>query len=226
MTNSAAVSRSTAKTRLVASLAMLCAISYVVTYLSKLIPFSVVGFLQFDFKDVIIAIGGFIYGPLPAVAVSLIVSFFEMITFSSTGPIGLLMNVLSTCAFVCPAAYLYKKHRTMSSAVIGLVLGALCMTGAMVLWNYLITPLYMGVERSVVVTMLIPTFLPFNLVKAGMNAAVTLLLYKPIVTALRKAGLAPEHVGSKSSVHTGVVILSAVVLVTCALLGLALAGVI
>ena len=40
---------------------------------------------------------------------------------------------------------------------------------------------------------LLPTvFLPFNLVKGGLNMLVILLLYKPVVTALRKAHLIPE----------------------------------
>ena len=77
---------------------MFCAVAYVVMLLSKLIPINVAGFLNFDLKDVIIAICGLISGPLPALIVSVIVSFFEMITVSATGPIGLLMNVLATCA--------------------------------------------------------------------------------------------------------------------------------
>lgn len=37
--------------------------------------------------------------------------------------------------------------------------------------------------------MLVPVFLPFNLGKYILNAAITMLIYKPIVTALRKANL-------------------------------------
>ena len=62
----------------------------------------------------------------------------------------------------------------------------------MLLWNYLITPIYQKVPRDVVAAMLPTVFLPFNLVKGGLNMAITLLLYKPVVTALRKARLAPE----------------------------------
>ena len=50
-----------------ATLAMITAIAYVVMLLSKLMP-SVYGFLDFDFKDVVICIGGFIYGPVSAAA--------------------------------------------------------------------------------------------------------------------------------------------------------------
>jgi len=215
-------------TKKLVMLAILTAMSFVVLYLSKLIPISVAGFLNFDLKDVIIAISGFIYGPIAAVGITVVVSVIEMLTISSTGPIGLLMNVLSTCAFACTASAIYKHRQTLKNAILGLVAGALVMTAVMVLWNYLITPLYMGVPREVVVTMLVPTFLPFNLVKAGINATLTVIIYKPLVTALRKAKLLPESEGSAPvrSRTVSVTLVAVVLLATCVLLALVLAGVI
>lgn len=54
----------------------------------------------------------------------------------------------------------------------------------MMLWNYLVAPLYMGIPREEVVKLLLPAFLPFNLIKGGLNAAITMLLYKPVVSVL------------------------------------------
>lgn len=153
----------------------------------------VVLFLKYEPKDCLLAIAGMLYGPLPALAVSVVVSLIEMVTISTTGPIGLAMNVLSSALFVCPAAWVYQKKRTFQGALWGLILGAVLMTGGMVLWNWLITPLYMEVPRKAVVEMLLPAFLPFNALKAGLNAALTILLYKSVVTALRKAHLIPER---------------------------------
>lgn len=208
----------------IVSIGMFCALAYVVMLLSKLIPISVAGFLSLDFKDVIIAICGFIFGPISGLIVSVIVSLIEMITVSTTGPIGLLMNVLSTCAFVIPSSLIYRNRRKFSSAIIGLVVGALCMTCIMLLWNWLITPLYMGVPREVVVAMLIPTFLPFNLIKGGLNAAATILLYKPIITALRKARLVEASTSSqprKKGLSLGVTLISLFVIITLVLVILA-----
>ncbi len=95
----------------IACIGMLTALAYAVMALSKLIPINVAGFLTFDLKDVIIAICGFMFGPLPAVIVSVIVSLIEMVTISTTGPIGMLMNIISTCAFVVPAAIFYRSKR-------------------------------------------------------------------------------------------------------------------
>lgn len=183
-------------TKTITSLAMLTGIAYVVMLCSKLLP-SVNGFLDFDFKDVIICIGGFTFGPMAAAVISVLVSFIEFITISGTGPIGLLMNILATCSFCCTASYIYKKNHTKTGAVIGLTLAVIALVAVMLLWNYLITPIYQNVPREVVVKMLPTVFFPFNLAKGGMNMAATLLLYKPVVTALRKTGLAPPSTSAQ-----------------------------
>ena len=217
--------RSNISAKTIATVAMLCAIAFVAKLISKVFP-DVAGFLSFDLKDVVIVIGGFIMGPLTALVISVIVSLIEMLTVSSTGIIGLVMNVLASCAFACVAAVIYHRDRSMKGAVIGLVAGVLCMTALMLLWNWLITPLYMHVDRSVVVGMLIPTFLPFNLVKGGINATLAMLLYKPVVTALRKAHLVEEGSAGRRTTKWGVAAVSAVLLVSFVLLALVLAKVI
>lgn len=211
--------------RTVATVGMLCAIAFVAKLISDVFP-TVSGFLSFDLKDVVIVIGGFMMGPMTAVVITVIVSLIEMLTISSTGIIGLIMNILSSCSFACVASVIYHRNRSMKGAIIGLVAGVLCMTAVMLLWNWLITPLYMKVDRSVVVSMLIPVFLPFNLVKGGINATLSMLLYKPIVTALRKAHLVEQSASGKGGAKLGVIIVSAVLLVSFVLLALVLAGVI
>ena len=207
------------------TMAMLCAIAFIANWLFTFLP-TVQGFLSFDLKDVVIAIGGFILGPLQAALIALIVSLIEMITISSTGPIGLVMNLLSSCSFACVAAAIYRRNKNMKSAVTGLVCGVVCMTVIMLLWNWLITPLYMGVPRSVVAGMLMTVFLPFNLAKGGINATLTMVLYKPVVTALRKAGLVAQSDAGKRTTKWGVLAVSLVLLVTFILWGLVLAKVI
>ena len=173
-------------------MAMLTAIAYVVMYVSKLLP-QVFGFLQLDLKDTAICIGGFVFGPLAAAIISIVVALVEMFTVSDTGIIGCVMNILATASFCCTAAFVYKRFHTKKGAVAGLVLGVLSLTAVMLLWNYLITPLYMPNFTRADIAELLPTvFLPFTLVKGGLNMLVILLLYKPVVTALRKAHLIPE----------------------------------
>ena len=221
-------SRPATNVRTITSLAMLAANAYVVMLLSKMLP-QVSGFLQMDLKDTVICIGAFLFGPLSAAVISIVVAVVEMFTVSDTGPIGCIMNVLATCAFCCTAAFVYKKFHTRKGAVIGLALGTVCLTVVMLLWNYLITPIYMGMDREeIVVPMLIPVFLPFNLVKGGLNMALILLLYKPVVTALRKARLVPEShapVEGKGKLGAGFLLFSLALLATFVVLALVLMGI-
>ena len=205
--------RARMSTRSLTTLAMLTAIAYVVMILSKMLP-QVANFLQMDLKDTVI---------------SIVVAVVEMFTVSDTGPIGCIMNVLATCAFTCTAAFVYKRFHTRRGAVIGLALGTVCLTVVMLLWNYLITPIYMGMDREqVVVPMLIPVFLPFNLVKGGLNMALILLIYKPVVTALRKARLVPESRSleqSQSKLNAGFLLFAFALLATCVTFALVLMGI-
>ncbi len=211
------------KAKKVTTVAMLCAIAYAVMFVCR-IPITL--FLKYEPKDVIITMGGFMFGPLTSLLVSVVVSAVEMFTTSETGWIGLIMNILSSCSFSCIAALIYKRRHTVSGAVIGLISGCLLMTAVMLLWNYLVTPLYMGCSREDVAELLIPAFLPFNLLKGGMNTAITLFLYKPVVTALRKAHLIERSSDTeKSGLKIGLLIVAAALLITCILLALMLAGV-
>ena len=205
-------------------LAMLCALAYAAVAAVR-IPITPVEFLKYEPKDVVISIGGFLYGTLASAVIALIVSLIEMVTISSTGWIGLLMNVLSSAAFACVAALIYQKKRTLRGAVVGLLSGVVLMTIVMILWNYLITPIYMGYPRAAVAAMLPTVFLPFNLLKGGLNAALTMLVYKPVVNALRKAHLAPELPSDSpktGKINWGVTLVAALVLVTLIALGFVL----
>jgi riboflavin transporter FmnP len=212
------------KTKKITTIAMFCAVAFLVSLVQ--IPFN--GFLDLEVKSAVITICAFLLGPLAGLIISIIVPVIELLTVSHTGPIGLLMNVIATCAFVCPAALIYKRNHSMKGAVIGLIVGSVTLTVSMLLWNYIITPIYLNVPRQVVEGMLVPVLLPFNLIKAASNMAVTLLLYKPVVHALRKAKLVSHNhdEGKKEKTNTGVMIVALILLLTCVLLVMAFRGLI
>ena len=188
------------------------------------------GFLTYEPKDVILTIGGFIFGPVAGIIMSLIVCLIEMVTVSTTGFIGLLMNFIASGIFVGVSAIVYSRKKTLGRAVIGLAAGSLSMTVIMLLWNYIMTPIFMGVPREAVLGMILPLLLPFNLLKAALNSALVLLLYKGVVTALRKSKLIPareNNDGEKKRANTVLMVcISAVLAITLALVMLIFAGVI
>lgn len=209
--------KSRMNTKKMVVLAVMAALAYMVMVLIK-VP--VVLFLKYEPKDVIITISGFMFGPLASLATSAVVSLIEMVTVSDTGPIGALMNFIGTSSFACTAAIIYKKFHTIKGAFAGLCISTLFMTVVMLAWNYLITPLYMGTPREVVAGMLLPAFLPFNLLKGVLNSALTMLIYKPLSNIMRKAHVLPETQSTDNGGHRKkyafVYVIAGFVIATCA----------
>ena len=212
-------------TKKLATLAMLAAVAYLLVFLIRIPVVPLLPFLKYEPKDVAVTIGGFLFGPLSSFLISLVVSLVEMVTISDTGPIGGLMNLLSTCSFACTAALIYKRRRSLSGAILGLASASVVMVAVMLLWNWLITPMYMEVSRQAIEALLLPGFLPFNLLKASLNSVLTMVLYKPLATALRKAGLLSERPSAAQGSRVGMYLFMGAMLVTCVLLFLAVKGI-
>ena len=140
--------------------------------LNLLISFPIVPavpFLKFDPKDIIIVIGGFMYGPMTALIISAITSVLELL-FRGGTILDVLMNMIASCTYACTAAFIYKKMHTKQGAMIGLIVGTLFNCVSMVIWNYIVTPIYYGMPREAVVNLLLPGIVPFNLIKCGINS--------------------------------------------------------
>ncbi len=151
-----------------------------------------VQFLTLEFKDTFIVLAGFVYGPLAALGVSFAESLLEMLTISDTGFWGALMNFCGSAAFACTASLIYKYNKSYTGAIIGLVASVFSMTAVMFLMNLLITPIYMHAPLKVVISMILPLLLPFNLLKSLLNAGYAFILYKPIVSALKSVHALPH----------------------------------
>ena len=165
-------------------IALFCALAFAVMPLFRI---NVI-FLTFDIKDAIITVGGLLFGPLAAVIISAVTALLEFVTIGDTGVYGLLMDFVSSASFAVVAALIYRFRRDLLGAVIGLLAAVFSMTAIMLCMNLLIVPLYTpGVTVATVAGMLPTLILPFNLTKAVLNAALVMILYKPVSIALRYA---------------------------------------
>lgn len=197
-------------TKKMAIIAMFAAMSYVITVISHYLHLTIVPsvpFLTYDPKDIIICIGGFVLGPIASLIISIVVSFLEMITISTTGFYGCIMNIFSTCAFVIPATLIYKTKKSFMGAILSLITGFVSVAISMTLWNIIITPIYMGIERNLLIQNFLLPIVIFNLVKTSVNVAAILLLYKPIISALRAIKLV-ERKENKSDFKTTITMLT------------------
>ncbi len=178
---------SSVKTKKIIVVAMVCALAYLCMFVFHF----KVTFLTFDIKDAVLAIASLLYGPLWGVISSAVVALLELITVSDTGVYGLIMNFLSSATFTFTCGCIYRYRKNLCGAVVGVITAAFAMTAVMILANLFITPFYMGVPRGEVAAMIPALLLPFNAIKSVVNSGVTLLIYKPFTTGLKRTGLLP-----------------------------------
>ncbi len=168
-------------------LGVLGALSVILVTLIHFPIFPAASFLEYDPADIPIFVAAFLIGPLSGFVLTVVVSVIQGVTVSSaSGYIGILMHIFSTGAFVLAAGNIYRINRTKKGAMAGLAVGVAVMTAVMTLWNLLLTPIFMGVPRQAVAELLLPAILPFNIIKSGVNAIVTMFVYKKISTFVNK----------------------------------------
>ena len=175
-------------TKKIVFIALICAIAYVLALLIHFPIIPTVAFLKYDIKDVIIAIGGYVLGPIASTIATSITAVLEFIlSRSGTREYGLIMNIISSIAFVLPAVLIAGKQKSVKRVYFGLSIGAIIMTAVMIPANILITPHFMGIEMDVLMTFM-PGIILFNAIKGVSNAVLTGLIYIPTTKALKAAG--------------------------------------
>ena len=179
-------------------MAMFCAVAFVLTYIK--LP---VSFLSLEIKDSAIVLATLLLGPLAGLPIAVLVPILEMVSHSTTGMYGMIMNMLSSVTFSMVTGLIYKYKKSFYGAVVGLLSGVCSVTAVMVLANLVVTPYYMGISASDVVPMIPKLLLPFNLIKATLNGAVVLLLYKPLSRILKRARLLPSSTGNLGTHEQG-----------------------
>ena len=196
--------------RFITGVGIFSALAFVVALVCEPIP-AVAGFLSIDVKDAIIAIASFIYGPLAAPVISLVVAGVELVTIGAdTGWYGFVMNFVSSATFSLTVSLIYKMKKNVNYALIGFLCAICATTAMMMLMNAFVTPIFVA-QRGIpfdVIGNLPVLFLPFNFAKTLLNSSVAMLLYKPIINAMRAARLIPRSEHKTKFNKSTVIILS------------------
>jgi riboflavin transporter FmnP len=192
------------KINYIAKIAILSALAFVLMLFEMPLAFIAPPFYEMDFSDVIALIGGFALGPVAGVLIELLKNLLNILfTGSSTAYVGELANFVTGCAFVLPAALIYKHCKTRTSALIGLITGALSLAAVGGLMNYFVmvplyAELYMPMETIIGMAsaifpsidalwkMILLCVVPFNLIKGALCGIITFLLYKKLAVLLKK----------------------------------------
>lgn len=186
-------------TRYLTVTAMLSAVAFILMFFDFSVPF-MPSFIKMDLSDLPELIGAFAMGPGCGVLVCLIKNLLHLFQ-TSTGGVGELSNFLLGTAFVLPAGLIYKHKKTKTRALVGAILGAVCMGVFSIASNYfLVYPVYYnflpketvlaayqailpGVKS--ILQCLICFNMPFTMIKGFLSVAITMLVYKPLSPILK-----------------------------------------
>lgn len=198
MTNADARTKTRTNVRMMAQTGMLGAIATVLMLFEIPLPFAP-AFYQIDFSEVPVLVGCFAMGPLAGAAIEFIKILLNFaINGTMTAGVGEAANFLIGCALVVPAGLIYKRRRSRTRAIAGMVSGTVIMTAIGCFLNaYILLPAYakafempidalvgMGNAINASITDLF-TFVmfavaPFNLLKGVLASMIVLLIYKKI----------------------------------------------
>ena len=187
------------KTRVIAGCGMLTAVAIVLQYLEFPIPF-IPSFIKLDFSDLPELLGAFAYGPLAGVAIALVKNVIHL-AVSQSGYVGELSNFILGAIFALVAGLIYKKKKTMKMALLGGVIGAICMAAVSFPSNlFIVYPFYYNFMPKEIVLQayqaIIPSMksieqsllifnVPFTFIKGLLCVIISMFIYKPLSPVLK-----------------------------------------
>ena len=192
------------KINYIAKVAILSAIAFIIMLFEMPLAFIAPTFYEMDFSDVIALVGSFALGPVAGVLIELLKNLLNILfTGSSTAYVGEFANFVTGCAFILPAALVYKFNKTRKHAIIGLILSTLSLAIVGGLINYFVmVPMYaeLYIPMETIISMasaIIPAVdslwkmillcvVPFNMIKGVLCGVITFVLYKKLAVLLKK----------------------------------------
>ena len=160
-------------------------------------------FYKLDFSELPVLLCGFFLGPSATIACEGIKILLKLLLKgTSTAFVGDFANFFVGCSLVLPATIFYHLRKSKHSAVIGLIIGSICITVFGSAFNaiYLLPKFaqLFGIPLEAIIDMgamiypqidSVTSFVffcvaPLNLLKATMVSILTMLLYKRVVRPL------------------------------------------
>lgn len=195
--------RKVSPARRVSIIGICAAVATVLHMLDFPLLFMAPDFYKLDFSELPVLLCGFYLGPAATVACEGIKIILKLLLKgTSTAFVGDFANFVVGCSLVLPATIIYHIHRSKHSAIIGLLVGSICITVFGSAFNaiYLLpkfAQLYeipldaiigMGAkihaQINSVTTFVFFCVAPLNLLKGGVVSLLTLLLYKRVARPL------------------------------------------
>lgn len=184
--------RSVSKVQMITLVGVFAAISTILMFFEMPLPF-MPPFLKVDLSGVPILIMGFMYGPLPAIYVTVIKDIVHMFS-SQTGCVGELADIIVLSSFAVVSSLIFRRNRSTKGVVLSVLAGAATITVVGSLANkFMLIPFYSKImplqaiiDACSAVNPMINSLnayvifgaAPFNLIKGLILSVMTLLLYR------------------------------------------------
>lgn len=187
--------------------AMLSAVAFILQFIEFPIPMLIPAFVKMDFSDLPALLGAFALGPVYGVVISAVKNILHIvISGTSTAGVGELCNFMLGAVFSAVAGFIYKRNKSRKTAIIGAIAGAAIMAAFSVPSNYFITyPAYvqfyhlpleaiLGMYQAILpsanslIKCLVIFNMPFTMVKGLLDAALCMIIYKPLSPILHGRG--------------------------------------
>jgi riboflavin transporter FmnP len=176
------------RTHLLTKMGMMLAISVVFSFIHfPLLP--AVGFIEYELSDLPLLISGFAFGPVAGLVISVLsILLHDLLMGPASGSLyGMIMHMLAIGMYILVSGLVYRKHKDIKHALIGLLIGILAATAIMVPANLLVTPLFLGpASLGLVKSLMFTAIIPVNLLKGLISAVLTFILYKRVSPFLHR----------------------------------------
>lgn len=167
-------------------------------------------YLKYDPSEVPALIGTFALGPLYGALIVLLKNALFLLThFAPTELVGLPLNSVAGLTLTLVSGSLYQMRKTKQRAVLSLCLGVVAMTLLMIPANMLLLPVFQSLfmpsavrlQPDELMTVILLTVTPFNLVKGSLTSIITFVIYKRFSAVLKSEPLweAPLVPGANST---------------------------
>jgi len=181
--------------------AMLSAIAFILMFLDTAVPL-MPSFIKLDLSELPALIAAFGLGPVYGVIVCLIKNLLHLF-MTQTGGVGELSNFILGVAYVLPAGLIYHGKKTKKRAIMGAIIGAICMAAISFPSNlFIVYPVYYnfmpkdviisvyqalapGLNLDTIAKCLLVFNVPFTFVKGMISAIITILIYQPLRPLLK-----------------------------------------
>ncbi|MEX2356521.1 MAG: ECF transporter S component [Thermaerobacterales bacterium] len=137
-------------------------------------------FLRYNPGDVMVILASVSLGPWGGVMAAIMKNVLVFLMRGSN-PIGLMMNFIATAALAVVVGYIFRFRPGLPGLLTGGSLGALLAAAVMIPANLLVVPFLHGIPYDVVLSMILPVYIPFNLLKGAISTGLAI----PLFLALR-----------------------------------------